>query len=231
MREIAPLADLRTVLLWDLDGTIADIRRDIASGVAAVLAERGLPALSVDRVTRHVGQGVRHLVPACLAEAGSPISTPQETERALAVFREHYRLHLMDTTVVYGSLAETLRELRRRGRRMAVVSNKPADMSHEILDRLGILSCFAAVLGGDSLPQKKPGPEPFLHALRLCDRSASPGGAIVIGDSIFDLQGARAAGMAMCAAGWGFDPDGSLRQADPDWRCETPEDLSRSLLP
>jgi phosphoglycolate phosphatase len=257
------LSDPGRVLIWDLDGTIADTRADIATGVVEMLRELGRPTLDLAHVIRNVGRGVKALVTGCLADTGQPARDAAEIERAVDVFRAHYWHHLMDTTVPYAGMPEILRELATRGRPMAIVSNKPQDATREILRRMGLLDCFVVVLGGDSLPVRKPDPAPLLYALRVClagapgglrlasgqqaseaplremasrhavDESslcdAAPYNAAMIGDSLPDVQAARAAGIPACGVAWGFDPDGEMRRAELDWWFENVEDLGGAL--
>jgi phosphoglycolate phosphatase len=230
MRNRSELSEPDRPILWDLDGTIVDTRRDIASGVAGMFRDRGLVPLSREEVIKNVGRGVRVLVTRCLEDAGAPVRDEADLDEAVASFRDHYSRHLMDTTVPYGNLPEILLSLAERGRRMGVVSNKPEDFTRAILHELGLLACFGAVLGGDSLPVRKPSPKPLLHALRLCSPGTMPSRAVLIGDSITDVQTARAAGMPVCAVAWGFDPEGQLRGSDPDWWVETPQELEGLLL-
>ncbi len=273
------LADGRRALIWDLDGTIADTRRDIATGVGEMLRELGRPPLEADRIIRNVGRGVHVLVAGCLADAGEPARNTAEIEHGVRVFRACYWRHLMDTTVAYPGMPELLHELAARGRAMAIVSNKPEDATREILRRMGLLDCFVTVLGGDSLPVRKPDPEPLWHALRVCLRGGSgdpatnsgrgAGGAVepdprgahrggassrmhrasadnwaigdvamrelssaraaMIGDSLPDVQAARAAGMPVAGVGWGFDPDGEMRRAAVDWWFESVAELKQAV--
>jgi phosphoglycolate phosphatase len=249
------LADPDRVLIWDLDGTIADTRADIATGVVEMLRELGRPPLDLAQVIRNVGRGVNVLVAGCLADTGKPARDAAEIEHGVVVFRTHYWRHLMDTTVPYPGMPEILRELADRGRPMAIVSNKPQDATLEILQRMGLLDCFAVVLGGDSLPVRKPDPAPLLHALRLClavtprgqrgENSLyaqtsglaaadllpeiAPDHAVMIGDSLPDVQAARAAGMPVCGVAWGFDPDGEMRRVKLDWWFESVEELGRAV--
>ena len=258
------LADPGRVLIWDMDGTIADTRADIATGVVEMLRELGRPPLDLAHVIRNVGHGVSVLVAGCLADTGKPARDAAEVEHGVAVFRAHYWRHLMDTTVAYPGMPETLRELANRGRLMAIVSNKPQDATIEILRRMGLLDCFAVVLGGDSLSVRKPDPAPLLHALRLCQAAGSagprissrdnvspyarhsasghdpagadsfpevvPDNAAMIGDSLPDVQAARAARVPVCGVAWGFDPDGEMRRVKLDWWFESVEELGRALL-
>lgn len=229
-RDLRELADPDRILLWDLDGTIADTRRDIATGVREMLRSFGLEPLPLPNVIRHVGRGVRVLVTRSLSEAGRPDADESMIDEGVRVFRHHYRLHLMDTTVPYDNIAEILHELARHGRRMAVVSNKPEDATVALVDALGLAPCFVAVLGGDSLPVRKPSPEPLLHALGLCRPGARPVEAVLFGDSITDLETGRAAHVPVCGVGWGFDPDGEMRRQGTDWWVETVGELGAAIL-
>jgi phosphoglycolate phosphatase len=230
MRDFRLLADRERPLLWDLDGTIADTRRDIAAGVNGMLGDLGLAALSLDGVTLNVGKGARHLIARCLEVAGQSAPSEDDLETGIRLFSEHYGRHLLDTTQPYDGLADTLRHLFQDGRRMAVVSNKPEDFSRRVLDGLGLSHCFVTIVGGDSLSTRKPDPEPLLHALKMCHAKARPFEAIVIGDSPIDYEAAEAAGIPICAVAWGYDPEQRLQCLEPDWWIETPEELSRRLL-
>ena len=236
MRDPHELAQPDRALIWDLDGTIADTKQDIATGVAAMLGELGRPVLPLDHVIRTVGRGVRVLVTLCLEQTGAPARDEAEIDEAVRVFREHYWRHLMDTTAPYPLMSDLLHILKERGRPMAVMSNKPEDATREILIRMGLIDCFAAVLGGDSLPQRKPSPEPIWRALRLCREAGTnghdlnPDHAAIIGDSINDAQAGWNAGMPVCGVGWGFDPDGALRASAVDWWFERPAELKEALL-
>jgi phosphoglycolate phosphatase len=227
-----------------------------------MLRELRRPALDPAQVIRNVGRGVHVLVASCLADTGKPARDAAEIEHGVEVFRAHYWRHLMDTTAPYSGMPEILCELTARGRPMAIVSNKPEDATREILRRMGLLGCFVAVLGGDSLPVRKPDPAPLLHALRLClaapeggprlvpsdkvghdagDRAAGHAvaadpfldtvsdHAAMIGDSLPDVQAARAAGMPVCGVAWGFDPDGEMRRVKLDWWFESVEELGRAV--
>jgi phosphoglycolate phosphatase len=243
-RDPGELADPGRVLIWDLDGTIADTRADIAAGVVEMLLELGRSPLDPAQVIRNVGRGVGVLVAGCLADTGKPARDAAEIEHGVEVFRAHYWRHLMDTTIPYPGIPEILREMKVRGRPMAIVSNKPEDATREILRRMGLLDCFIIVLGGDSLPVRKPDPAPLLHALQRC-QAAMPGGlrlgpgassrenvpnlAVMIGDSLPDVQAARAAGMPVCGVAWGFDPDGEMRRVWLDWWFESVEELGRAV--
>jgi phosphoglycolate phosphatase len=230
LRDLSELADPGRALIWDLDGTLVDSSRDIASGVAGALGELGLPPLSRERVLRNVGRGVGVLMRQCLEACGRPPEDEADLDRAVDLFRIHYARHMLETTRPYADLDQVLLELHARGRLMALVSNKPADFTRQLVEHLGLASCFRAILGGDSLPTRKPSGEPFLHALTQCGPSATPASAAAIGDSLIDVEAARAAGIAICGVGWGFDPDGCMPKTTLDWWVQRPEEMRAVLL-
>jgi phosphoglycolate phosphatase len=191
-------------LLFDLDGTLIDSLADITTSVNLMLREFDRLVLPESAVTGLIGEGVRTLVERALlvgvADLRNSFPSPAEVEMAMAAFRRHYRDHLFDTTTTYPGVFETLRYFDRLPK--AVVTNKPVEFARAVLQRLDLSPFFVAVVGGDSLPQRKPSPEPLLEAARLC--GVSPEECLVIGDSPVDVIAARAAGMSSCGFTGGF---------------------------
>jgi phosphoglycolate phosphatase len=206
------------VVLFDLDGTLVETRRDIATGVNAMLDERGLGPLSVEQVSRHVGSGARVLVTRCLAEFGVEVSTDTEIDAAYASFHRAYAFHLLDTTRPYDGIDAMCRALEEAHISMAIVSNKPEDLSRRVLEGVGLARYFPVVVGGDSLPVRKPDPAPLFHALKLMgiEAAAATQPVLMVGDSDIDIRAARAAGMPVAAVSWGFAPSAELEAAEPD---------------
>lgn len=225
------LRDPDLVLLWDFDGTIADTRGDIAQAVRAVLAGRSLPSLDTGAIIACTGRGVDVLLQRCLEISGSPPRDDADLAQALDVFRTYYTRHMTDHTTVYPGIHRLLHRLRDAGRVMGVVSNKTEAMTVAVAGRLGLADCFRIILGGDSLPVRKPDAGPILHALEACSRGAGPHNAAMIGDTMTDFHAARAAGIRVCLVGYGFEPPGELRAAEPDWWMQTPADLVEALMP
>jgi phosphoglycolate phosphatase len=200
-------------VLFDLDGTLVETRQDIATGVNGMLAERGLDPLAVEQVGRHVGRGARVLVTCCLAERGITVRTDEEIGAAYESFHRTYSAHLLDTTRPYPDVQEMCGRLERAGIAMAIVSNKPEDLSRRVLEGVGLAQFFPVVLGGDSLPVRKPDPAPLFRALSLLGIEDA---ALMVGDSEIDIQAARAAGMAVAAVAWGFGSQEELRASGAD---------------
>lgn len=201
-------------VLFDLDGTLVETRQDIATAMNLALAARALRVLAVEQVARHVGRGARVLSARCLEEAGVVSPGPDEVEALYLSFHAHYLAHLLDTTAVYPGVPGLCEGIARAGGRMAIVTNKPIEAAKRILIGLGLSSYFPVVLGGDSLPLRKPDPAPLLRAIDAI--GAGAGRALMVGDSQVDIDAARAAGIPVAAVAWGFSSRDDLAAASPD---------------
>ena len=195
------------LVLFDLDGTLADTADDIAGSMNHVLAAEGLAALPREVILRFVGHGVRRLIQRSFDALG--VAVDGREEDLYAAFVEHYRAHMLDATRLFPGVAETLDRLPVR---LAVVTNKPEAPARAILEGLGVLRRFGAVVGGDSLPVRKPDPGPLLHVAGRF--GVVPARALMVGDTRTDLDAARAAGMRSCAARYGFAYQEDLSVAD-----------------
>jgi phosphoglycolate phosphatase len=185
-------------LVFDLDGTLIDSKLDLANSVNEMLREIGRPALDAEVIASYVGHGAPQLIASALG-AGS---SEEERREGLAIFLKHYERKKLEKTRAYPGVAEGLRML--DGTPMAVLSNKPAKLSREILEGLGLAHYFRGVYGGDSFEKKKPHPAGALAILR--DLGAAADQAAMVGDSDVDVQTARNAGMLAVAVTYGFGP-------------------------
>jgi phosphoglycolate phosphatase len=215
-------------VIWDLDGTLVETSRDIATAVNLLLAERDLPPMSVAAISAHIGQGARVQVTGCLRESGVMELNAPEVERAYESFRDHYRAHLLDTTVPYPGVPELLKRLHTAGVAMGVVTCKPEELSRRLIDGLGLSSFFRAVFGGDTLPEQKPDPAPLLRMKKRL--AANNGRCVMAGDMIYDIEAARAAGIPCVAVAWGFTSRERLISARPDMLAENPALLGEWIL-
>jgi phosphoglycolate phosphatase len=210
------------LLVFDLDGTLVDSARDLAASVNETLARLGpgTPPLPLETVRAFVGNGAGQLVERSLAQAGLAVSR----EEALAVFLDCYRTRLLDTTRPYPGVIEGLDRL--SGRTLAVLSNKPGDMSRRILTELGLASRFARVCGGGDFPERKPDPGGLLSLVR--DLGASRAEALMVGDSPIDVRTARNAGVRVAGVRYGLDPAG-LETDPPDLLVDSLVELADRL--
>ena len=137
--------------IFDLDGTLVDSRRDLATAVNALVRERGAPPFSEEVVGNMVGEGASVLVRRALAAAGLPDETPGALDRFLELYDEH----LLDTTRPYEGIERLLETLSER-MRLAVLTNKPQDATDRVLSGLALDRFFEVVIGGDTAHGRKP---------------------------------------------------------------------------
>jgi phosphoglycolate phosphatase len=181
------------VVVFDLDGTLIDSVGDLAASASELVTTLGGRPLGEDEVAAMVGDGAALLVRRSLEAAGLSPDTPGALEQFVAI----YDRRLLDTTVAYDGVAETLAILSRRAR-LAVLTNKPLGFSERILDALGLSAVFDRVIGGDGPYPRKPDPS-ALQAL-----IAGTTGALMVGDSPVDRATATAAGCGFVWARYGF---------------------------
>lgn len=210
------------LLVFDLDGTLVDSKRDLADSVNRALREFGVPALPRETIYSYVGNGAMTLLRRSLG--------PRREEMLPAVlsfFLDDYRDHLLDTTVPYPGVEETLD--RWHGRyRMAVLTNKPVDMTRTILEGLSLSRHFPEVRGGDSFPNKKPHPEGLLA---LVDAFGTvPSRTLMVGDSVNDVLAGKAAGTATCGVTYGLGAEGFALHP-PDFTVDRFPDLFHRIGP
>jgi phosphoglycolate phosphatase len=211
------------LLVFDLDGTLIDSRRDLADAANALVVRHGGAPLPVDAIAQMVGNGAAMLVRRALAAAG----VDGDPRRLLPEFLALYDERLLQTTRLYDGFPDVLETLSGEAT-LAVLTNKPLAATERILAGLGIAPLFHAVLGGDGPLPRKPDPSGLRHLMQLV--SAPPERTVMIGDSPVDLATARAASTRVCLARYGF----GFRVGDDDLRgdelfADSPADLPRVL--
>jgi len=211
------------LLIFDLDGTLIDSRLDLAHSVNATRAHLGMPPLDDELVVSYVGHGAPTLIRRALGEQASEA----EVLEALEYFVEHYREHALDCTRFYPGVEESIGRLHRAGKRLAVLTNKPAKISRSIIAGLGAEGLFLHICGGDSFEFKKPNPI-GIEALRK-ETGASRQRTMMVGDSSVDILTARNAGVRSCGVTYGLQPE-SLRDPAPDLLVDRMEDLADWVL-
>jgi len=183
-------------LIFDLDGTLIDSKRDLIHSVNAMLLEMGREKLPEATISGYIGHGAPQLIASALGE-----ETPQaDRDGALKFFLAYYDKHKMDTTRAYPGVAEALEKFALMP--MAILTNKPVRISERILRELHLHKYFRVVYGGNSFETKKPDPLGAITILR--DFGIPPAQAILVGDSEVDMQTARNAGMFAAAVNYGF---------------------------
>ncbi len=188
-------------ILFDLDGTLVDSAPDLCNAVNRVLAEEGRAAVPLARLRQVVSKGGR----AMLAVA-CPDLDEAAREALLPRFLAHYATALAVDSVLFDGVAELLAAIEARGLRWGIVTNKPEYLAVDVVAGFGWRTRSAVLYGGDTLPRRKPDPDQLLAA--CADLGIAPGEALYVGDDLRDVQAARAAGMPVVAALWGYREDG-----------------------
>ncbi|SEL68358.1 phosphoglycolate phosphatase [Colwellia chukchiensis] len=224
----------KTLLLFDLDGTLVDSAPDLAAALNQMLVALGFKSFAEKLVRTWVGNGAQTLVERALHHAIS--NQVQETEQAndiavntaLAIFLQNYQQNLCVNSVLYPGVKATLLALKKHGYRLAIVTNKPIAFVEPILIGLGLNDLFELLLGGDSLAERKPHPLPLLHCCDQLNNKVEH--CIMIGDSKNDILAARAANMASIGVSYGYNYGEDIRDYQPDWCLDTFSELVPLLI-
>jgi len=205
----------KELILFDFDGTLIDSAPDLALAINHMLARLGRSGFEETRIRGWVGNGAKTLVERALrASFDGDSPHPALLDEALKIFLAFYADNLAVRTVVYPFVPEVLHRLRARGYRMAIVTNKPYAFIEPILHSMGMDDLFDFTLGGDSLPVKKPDPQPLLHVCETLGIARE--NAVMVGDSKNDILAAKAASMHCIGLGYGYNYDEDIAAYEPD---------------
>lgn len=188
-------------VIFDLDGTLIDSAPHLGHALNRLLAERGRPAVTGEMLRSLIGDGPRLLVERGFASTGRVLPV-EEVGPALARFLDLYAGLPADPGSVYPGVPQTLARLVDAGHPIGLCTNKPQAIARSLLAELGLLPFFGAIVGGDSLPQRKPAPEPLLAVLAALGAPTSA--AVMVGDGPNDVAAAHAAGVASILVSYGY---------------------------
>ena len=215
------------LLLFDLDGTLVDSVPDLAVAANRMLDALGRPVVHQDDVRNWVGNGAARLVKRALVGALEGEPDAAEFARAMPLFLEFYAEENCRHGQPYPTVRATLERLAGTGLRLACVTNKPADFTLPMLEQLGLADHFGLVVAGDTTPAIKPDPAPLLHAMEFFKVSA--GETLMIGDSVNDIQAARAVGIPIICVSYGYNHGRDIRLAAPDAVIDSLAELEQLL--
>ena len=206
--------------IFDLDGTLLDTLGDLAASVNYALRQHGMPERSLDEVRRFVGNGVRKLMERAVPQGpDNPLF-----DETFATFRQYYMNHSLDMTKPYEGIPETLTELKKRGCRLAVVSNKMMAAT-QALCRHFFLDTIEVAIGeheADGI-RKKPAPDTVFVALH--ELGVGKDEAVYVGDRDVDIVTAATAGLPCISVLWGFRDRDFLLQHGARYFVSTPKEL------
>ena len=201
-------------ILFDLDGTLLDSYEPITESLNAARAAFGLGAFTREEVVRMVGHGLEQLMAQALGQSN--------VAEGVRIFRERYQIVSLPKSRLLPGVEPTVKELSRRGYRMAVVTNKPAVFSRRILQHLSVSDLFPVLYGPDLAPAK-PNPEMIFRCLQ--DFTCEPREAVLVGDMLVDQETARNAGIPFFAVATGSESRENLLASRPQRLLDKFEDL------
>jgi phosphoglycolate phosphatase len=200
------------ILVFDLDGTLADTMRDLIPVLNRTTAPEGLGEIPLSDVGHVVGQGARAMIEKAFAYHGRQLE-PALHDRLFEEFLVDYEANIAANTVLFEGAEEALDHFAAQGWLLGVCTNKPEKLAVKLLDELGVLTRFAAVTGGDTYPYRKPDPRHLTGTIELA--GADPLRAIMVGDSRTDIDTARQAGIPVVAVDFGYT-DIPVQELSPD---------------
>lgn len=210
------------LLVFDLDGTLIDSRRDLADSTNELLAAHGAAGLPIDAVAGFVGDGARVLVERALTASHLTI----DLDAALAEFLAIYDRRLLVHTRPYEGIVAALAHVGDRAV-MAVLTNKPGRPTRALLDAFDLSRYFRWIVGGDGDTPRKPNPAALTRLMQ--DAGAAPAATLMVGDSMVDVETARRAGARVCVARYGFGHARGLDLKGDEIVVDAPDDLGRVL--
>jgi phosphoglycolate phosphatase len=193
------------LIICDLDGTLIDTSRDITNALNYALRSLGLGNFTVEDTKKMVGEGITRLIEKLLGD-----KKREERDVAIQKFLGYYSHHLVDYSEVYPNVKETLEKLNEY--KKAVISNKRENLSQKILDRLDLLKYFDIVVGSDTTSEKKPSALPIKYVLTKLEVNSHE--ALIVGDSNYDIESGKKAGIHTVAVTYGYREKQYLVNAD-----------------
>jgi len=202
------------LVLIDLDGTLVDSVPDLAFAADAMMNDLNLPVRGESKVRNWVGNGVERLVKRVLTEDLHAEPEADLFEKAYPIYYEHYLASNGQYSRLYPGVEDGLAFLKQNNFTIGCVTNKAESFTLPLLKAKGILDYFSVVVSGDTLPQKKPAPEPLWHAAKQVN--VEPEQCLMLGDSQHDVKAARNAGFQVIAVSYGYNHGEDIRDAKPD---------------
>ena len=202
------------MVLIDVDGTLVDSVPDLAYCVDEMMKQLDMPVYGEDKVRNWVGNGVERLTRRALI--GQLDGEPDDAlfEKAYPIFLDLYDKNVCERSCLYDGVREALDFLKTQDVKIGCVTNKNAQFTLPILEKLGVKDDFEIIICGDTLDKKKPDPLPLLHGAEKL--GATPEQSLMLGDSMSDVKAARAAGFDIICMSYGYNHGEDIRDYNPD---------------
>ena len=210
------------LIIFDLDGTLIDSSDDIAWAANRTLVYMGYNEMDLDAIKEGIGWGVKTLLQKLMPQEG-----PERIDDARVKFLEYYWDHLTVNTILYPGVRETIDYFKDHDKKMAIVTNKPIKFTEKILNELALKDFFLMVLGGDSLMNRKPDPEPVEKVISTL--GVTKGKTVFVGDSKVDGETGKRAGIFTIGVEYGFRGRKELEEAGFDVIISEFPELTRIL--
>ena len=217
------MADMKKLVIFDLDGTLTNTVPDIEDNVNKTMRKFGYPEITADEARRFVGNGAKILIERSLKGV-----MPANFDEIVAFYNDSYNFCGSPKTCVYDGMSELLKELKADGYLLAVVSNKPQDGTTEVIRKFFGDGLFDYVYGQREGVKTKPSKEPVEIVLKAL--SVEKRDAVYVGDSEVDVATARNAGLPMIGVSWGFRGREGLAEAGAEVIVDTAGELLEKLL-
>lgn len=210
-------------VLFDLDGTLVDSAPDLVAALVTLCEQIDAPVPDAKAVSRVISAGGRAIL-----RRGLPTFDDEQIDALLPRYLDLYAARGNASTELYDGIGAMLSDLEARGVSWGIVTNKVGWLAEPVVARLQLASRCGALVAGDTLAQRKPDPQPVLHACALI--GADPSRTIFVGDDLRDIQAGAAAGTRTIAAGWGYLNGGNPHEWGADIVVESSHELTHALL-
>jgi len=214
--------------LFDLDGTLVDSAPDISLALNSALTVCALPAIGEHLVRSYIGEGSKRLVHRAITRKHEGVADKDLYDQVSKIFLNNYANNIFVKSEIYPKVKETLGELKNRKIFLGCITNKPYEFAISLLKAADLFKYFAVIIGGDSLPKKKPAPEPIIYAMK--NLGIRRENTTMIGDSIIDLNAAQNAGVQSICVTYGYSGDVDLSSQNPDKIIHSMEELPKAIM-
>ncbi len=216
----------KPILVFDLDGTFADTAPDLLDSLNHCLEDAGLPPADPRDLMKYVGQGGRVMIERAMHARGKSIK-PALLEEIMIRFVTHYEADMPGKTKVFEGAMAVLDRFSNAGYIHAICTNKYEGMSRKLLEKLGVAGRFEAICGQDTFPYKKPDPRHLFETIKLAGGDVE--NAIMLGDSVTDIDTAKAAGIPVIAVSFGYS-DRPVAEYEPSHVIDHFDELDLALV-